>query len=64
VKKALNIEGDFAISYKKDTILPRDYMPIYVVQRMPEGKKPLEEVPVDLNLMMDDVRTEAKVKRY
>jgi len=63
VKKALNIEGDFAINYEKDTILPHDYMPIYVVQRMPEGKKPLEEVPVDLNLMMEDVRTEAKVKR-
>jgi len=62
LKKALVVDGDFAIHYEKDTILPRDYMPVFVVQRMAEGKKPLEEVPTDLNLMADDVLTEIKAK--
>ena len=37
-------------------------MPVLVVQRMAEGKKTLEEVPADLNLMLDDVMEQIKAK--
>lgn len=63
VKRALGVDGDFAISYPKDSILPHDYMPVLVVQRMTEAKKPLEEVPVDLNLMLEDVRDKYRYKK-
>lgn len=62
LKKALVVDGDFAIHYDRDTILPHDYMPVLVVQRLPEGKKTLEEVPADLNLMLDDVMEQIKAK--
>lgn len=54
IKRAHNLEGDFAINYEKDTIMPHSYMPVYIVNRLAEGKKPLEQEPVDLDMMLKD----------
>ena len=60
IKAAFHVEGDFMIHYAHDVVLPGDYERIYIVTRLAESRRPLDEVPVDINLNLDDIRQELR----